>query len=161
MHLHNSITWINKIFISSIRPLSCSYWKKKGAVKLSYFRPISLIHSFAKLVSKVLANRLSLELPNLISMNQNAFIKKRCIHDNFKYVYQVIRDLQRRKIPTLFIKLDISKAFDTVSWAYLLGIMVYLGFPLCWRNWKVQHHHPSCATVKQGKKSDVLPCFFS
>jgi hypothetical protein len=38
----------------------------------------------------------------------------------------MIKDLHKRKIPTLFIKLDISKAFDTVNWPYLLNIMEHL-----------------------------------
>lgn len=52
------------------------------------YRPISLIHSFAKLVAKLLANRLAPELDKLIDVNQSAFIKRRSIHDNFKYVEQ-------------------------------------------------------------------------
>lgn len=50
------------------------------------FRPISLIHSFAKLITKVLALRLSIYIDKLISSAQSAFIKKRCIQDNYMYV---------------------------------------------------------------------------
>jgi hypothetical protein len=109
--------------------------KKINAERISDFRPISLIHSFAKFISKMLANRLAPELDKLVSLNQNAFIKKRCIHDNFLYVQQVIKDLHKRKIPSLFIKLDISKEFDTVNWSYLLDIMSFLGFGWRWREW--------------------------
>jgi hypothetical protein len=56
-----------------------------------------------------------------------------CIHDNFVYVQQVIKDLHKRKIPALFIKLDISKVFDIVSWPYLLDIMQFWGFGQRWR----------------------------
>jgi hypothetical protein len=50
------------------------------------------------------------------------------------YVQQVIKDLHKRKIPALLIKLDILKAFDTVSWPYLLDIiMQFLGFGQRWR----------------------------
>jgi hypothetical protein len=45
------------------------------------------------------------------------------------------RTCTRKKIPSLFIKLDISKAFDSVNWAYLLHVMQHLGFGLNWRNW--------------------------
>jgi hypothetical protein len=89
--------------------------KKPNAEKISDFRPMSLIHSFARLVYKLLANRLALEMNKIICYNQNAFIIKRCIHDNFIFVHQVIKDLHSKKIPALFIKLDISKAFDTVN----------------------------------------------
>jgi hypothetical protein len=91
--------------------------------KVSDYRPIILSHSFAKIVSKILTNRLGPELNHLISVNQTAFIKSRCIHDNFLYVQQVVQDLHKKKILSLFIKLDISKAFDIVSWSYLLEIM--------------------------------------
>jgi hypothetical protein len=43
------------------------------------YRPISLIHSFAKLLTKVLAMRLSVYIDKLISTTQSAFIRKRCI----------------------------------------------------------------------------------
>jgi hypothetical protein len=96
--------------------------KKDDPKLVSNYRLISLSHNFAKVVSKLLANRLALELEDLISVNQTAFIKKQCIHDNFMYVQEVIKHLHKRKIPFLFIKLDISKAFDTVNWAYLLTL---------------------------------------
>jgi hypothetical protein len=89
--------------------------KKPNAHKVKDFRPISLIHSFAKLITKMLANRLAPELGKLVSINQSAFIKKRCIHNNFLYVQQIIKDLHKKNILALFIKLDISKAFDMVN----------------------------------------------
>jgi hypothetical protein len=60
--------------------------KKSNPTKVTDFRPISLTHSFAKIVSKLFANRLEPELDHLISINQTAFIRDRCIHDNFMYV---------------------------------------------------------------------------
>jgi hypothetical protein len=43
--------------------------------------------------------------------------------------------MHRNKFPTLFIKLDITKAFDSVRWEYLLNLMAKLGFPTRWRDW--------------------------
>ena len=37
--------------------------------------------------------------------------------------------------PTLFLKLDIAKAFDTVRWDYLHEVMQWMGFELRWRAW--------------------------
>jgi hypothetical protein len=51
------------------------------------------------------------------------------------FVHQTIKELQRKKVHAIFIKLDISKPFDTVNWSYLLDIMTFLGFGLRWRNW--------------------------
>jgi hypothetical protein len=45
----------------------------------SDFRPISLINSFAKLITKTLSIRLSVHIDDLISNSQSAFIKGRYI----------------------------------------------------------------------------------
>jgi retron-type reverse transcriptase len=59
----------------------------------------------------------------------NAFIQKWSIHDNFLYVQRVIRKLHKSGQPALFVKLDISKAFDSLNWAYLLDVLKSRGFP--------------------------------
>jgi hypothetical protein len=89
--------------------------KKDDAISAKDFRPISLIHSFAKLITKILANRLAPLLDSLVAANQSAFIGGRCIHDNFILVQQSIKLFHKLKVPSLFLKLDISKAFDTIS----------------------------------------------
>jgi hypothetical protein len=76
------------------------------------FRPISLIHSFAKLLTKVLAIRLVVYIDKLISNSQSTFIRERCIQHNFLYVRGLARHYYRTKTPACLIKLDITKAFD-------------------------------------------------
>jgi hypothetical protein len=99
------------------------------------YRPISLIHNLSKIWSKLLANRLAPFLPDLVSNCQSAFVKKRSIHDNFLYIQNLIKELHSKKTPGLFLKLDISKAFDSVGWAYLIDVLKALGFGQKWRNW--------------------------
>lgn len=109
---------------------------KKGEASLvGDYRPISLIHSFAKLISKVQARRLAPELSSVISHTQSAFLKHRCLHDNFLFIRSLSRALHRRKIPSLLVKLDFARAFDSVSWDYLLELMQHLGFSARWRDW--------------------------
>jgi hypothetical protein len=108
--------------------------KKKDALAVNDFCPISLVHSFGKLITKILANRLAPYLDSLISTNQSAFVRGRCIHDNFILVQQTAKVLHRQKVPSLFLKLDISKAFDSVSWSFLLEVLQHLGFGCSWRN---------------------------
>jgi len=49
-------------------------------------------------------------------------------------VQQIIKVLHHRKIASLFLKLDISKAFDSVAWNFLLEILPHLGFAAAWCN---------------------------
>jgi hypothetical protein len=71
----------------------------------------------------------------MVSNYQIAFIKKRSIHDNFLYVQSTIREMHRHKTPTLFMKLDIHKAFDTINWSYLIEVLRALGFGQRWHEW--------------------------
>ena len=61
-------------------------------------------------------------------------IKKRSIHDNFIYTQNLVQCLHRQKIPALFLKLDISKAFDSVRWDYLMEVLEKMGFGVKWRS---------------------------
>jgi hypothetical protein len=108
--------------------------KKGDANRVGDFRPISLVHSFVKLVTKVLANRLRGHLDQLVSKSQSAFIKGRFIKDNFMMVQQTARFLHAQKQPRILLKLDISKTFDSVNWTFLLEVMERLGFGWIWRD---------------------------
>lgn len=63
--------------------------KNQAPSQVSDYRPISLINGVTKTITKILANRLAAHMNSLVSSAQNAFIKKRCIHDNFIYAQRV------------------------------------------------------------------------
>lgn len=109
--------------------------KKSLPLRVEDYRPISLIHSFSKLLTKCLANRLAVVLDGLVDRNQSAFIKGRCIQDNFRAVRLSCKTLHKRHIPSFLLKLDIAKAFDSVCWAFLLEILHLMGFGSRWRDW--------------------------
>jgi len=126
-------------------------------VEAKDYRPISLVHSFAKLVTKMMANRLAPYLDKLVATNQSAFTRGRCIHDNYMLVQQTIKILHRRKISSLFLKLDISKAFDSVDWSFLLEILAHLGFGAVWRNLVSNLlHSASTQVLLNGEPGDFI-----
>jgi hypothetical protein len=49
----------------------------------------------------------------LVKPNQSAFIKGRTIHDNFRAVQSTTKLLHARKRPTMLLKIDIARAFDS------------------------------------------------
>ena len=106
--------------------------KKDDATNIRDYRPISLVHSFAKFVTKPLANMLAGRLDQMITPNQSAFIKVWFILDNFMLVQYTTRFLHQQKQPRILLKLDITKAFDLVSWPFLLEVMQSLGFGPIW-----------------------------
>jgi hypothetical protein len=107
---------------------------KANAIEVKDYCPISLVHSFARLVTKLMANHLASRLPDMVSINQSAFDKGRSIHDNFLLVQQLARCLFKKKEPHILFMLDISKVSDSVSWAFLLEVLQNMGFGRKWRN---------------------------
>lgn len=53
---------------------------------------------------------------------------------NYLMVHHTIKHLHKKKVASLFLKLDVTKAFDSVSWAFLLDVLVHLGFGPRWCN---------------------------
>jgi hypothetical protein len=106
--------------------------KVDNPASLADFRPISLMHGVAKLFMKVLAIQLAKRIGELIAEGQSAFIRGRSIQDNFLYVQGIVRHFHRARFPLVFLKLDIARAFDSVSWTYLLDMLRARGFSAHW-----------------------------
>jgi hypothetical protein len=116
-------------FQSAIEALMVLLPKSSQASSMSDYRPISLIHLIGKLFSKVLANSLAPKLDDVVHPSQGAFFKGRLIHNSFHYVQGSAKMLHARRIPSLFVKVDITQAFDSVAWPFLLEILAHLVFP--------------------------------
>jgi hypothetical protein len=97
--------------------------KNPDAMEIKDYRPISLVHSFAKLFSKLMENRLRRKLCDVVSTNQSAFIRGRSLHDNFILVRQVARKINQRRQPGVLLKLDLTRAFDSISWSFLFEVL--------------------------------------
>lgn len=68
-----------------------------------------------KLLTKVLASRLSSVMTKVVSDNQSAFIKGRQISDCILITSEVFQALKSRKSRGLIFKIDFEKAFDSVN----------------------------------------------
>jgi hypothetical protein len=98
---------------------------------VSDFQPISLCNVLYKIISKVLANRLKMVFPRIISPSQSAFIPGQLIMDNILTAYETLHIMHTHlygKKGYMAVKLDMSKAYDRVEWNFLEEVMRRLGF---------------------------------
>ncbi|CAN6343200.1 unnamed protein product [Urochloa humidicola] len=119
--------------------------KHATAAKASDYRPICLQNCSLKIVAKMLTTRLQKEIPQLIDIDQTGFIKGRAIAENFIYALELIQCCNKRKLPTLVLKLDFAKAFNSVDWAALMEVLVARGFPAQWQ----RDGYPTCSVPQR------------
>nr|GEY48770.1 hypothetical protein [Tanacetum cinerariifolium] len=118
--------FVNSFFASGSMPqgANSSFFtlipKMSNLLSVKDFRPISLIGTHYKIISKLLANRLS------------------------KRDHPVV---QKEEKKMLIFKVDFEKDFDSVSWMYLDFILDSLGFGSKWRSWIRACLHSSRASI--------------
>lgn len=102
--------------------------KVKNTKEISDFRPISLGSFSSKIISKILANRLSLLLPRIINEEQFGFIKDRQTHESIAQPHEMVYLDTKMKGGNIIFKFDMSKAYDRLKWRFLLKMLRAMGF---------------------------------
>ncbi|GJR39917.1 RNA-directed DNA polymerase, eukaryota [Tanacetum coccineum] len=102
---------------------------------VSEFRPISLIGSLYKVITKILATRLSFVISDLISNVQTAFLPNRQILDGPFILNEILARCKHKHQQAMFLKVDFAKAYDSVRWDYLDDVLNAFGFGTLWRSW--------------------------
>uniref|UniRef100_A0A803QI43 Reverse transcriptase domain-containing protein n=1 Tax=Cannabis sativa TaxID=3483 RepID=A0A803QI43_CANSA len=98
--------------------------KIENTTKAVDFKPIACCSTVYKCISKLLYSRLSQVLLVLINQNQEAFVQGRSIAHNVMILQDLLKNYKRKNIsPRCTLNVDISKAYDTVSWKFLEALL--------------------------------------
>jgi hypothetical protein len=119
---------INSSFITLVPKIN-------NPTSVNDFRPISLLTSSIKLLTKLLADRLQQLILQLLHANQYGCIRSRTIQDCIAWCFEYIHQCQQSKREIIILKLDFAKAFDTIEHGAILTIMQHMGFPKKWLQW--------------------------
>ena len=118
---------INESLKTGKLPLSCrraavTLLPKKGDLQeLKNWRPVSLLCTDYKILSKALALRLSEMMASIIHPDQTYCVPGRLISDNVTLIRDVLELSNSLGIQTGLISIDQEKAFDRVENQYLWG----------------------------------------
>ncbi|XP_057779593.1 uncharacterized protein LOC130998178 [Salvia miltiorrhiza] len=133
---------VETFFEKSYLPVGCNSSvmvllpKKEVVHSVADLRPIVLSNFFFKIISKILANRLSIVASRYISDNQFGFISGRSIHDCIMIGSEGVNCMKRfGKGINMACKIDIKKAFDTLRWDFLLACLKVGGYDDKFINW--------------------------
>ncbi|XP_058783255.1 uncharacterized protein LOC131657925 [Vicia villosa] len=134
--------------------------KSKDAETLSDYRPIALANFKFKIITKILADRLASLLPSLISFEQKGFIKGRNIRDGICLTSEAINLLNNKSFSgNIALKIDITKAFDSISWKFILKTLNSFGFSSIFCNWiSIILHSATLSINFNGKLTGYFSC---
>ena len=109
-------------------------FKKGDPTLIPNYRPIALLNTDFKIISKVFADRLNSVAQYLIHPDQSA-LKGRFIGKNTRLMADVIHYLEKTNKKGAVILIDQEKAFDRVRWSYLEKLLSKLQFPPTMLKW--------------------------
>ena len=115
--------------------ITCIPKQNKSRINLKNWRPISLLNVIYKLASAVISNRLKKVLDNIINGNQKGFIAGRFLGENVRLIYDVLFESKKQNLPGLLLSIDFEKAFDTVSWKFIMKVLDYFNFGNSIKSW--------------------------
>ena len=144
---------------------------KQGIIKVLYkkgdprevrnYRPLTMLNTDYKILTKLLALRIAGVLDSIVSAPQLGFVPGRVITEASHLVKLVQAYLDETDEDGLLIALDFEKAFDSISWDYLHQSIEALGFgPNISRWYHILYNHcdPQERVIQaNGTRGDTFP----
>lgn len=100
-------------------------------VRVIHYWPISYCVVFYKVIAKVLVGRLASMIEDILDPAQVAFVWGLSIIENIHLAQEIFKE---KEMSTIYLKVDLQKAFDFIYWGFLQDEMISVGFPQ-WLTW--------------------------
>jgi hypothetical protein len=122
--------------------------KYKDPRMLKNWRPISLLNTDYKIITKLLANRIKKVLPSVIHPDQVAYLKKRFIGQNIRTILDIMGYTRLMDKKGIIAFLDFEKAFDTIQWNVIYDALRDFNVGECFISWvrTIYNQSEACVT---------------
>ena len=123
----------------------CPIYKKGERTNIANYRPITVLNTDYKVMTKTMANRLAEAAPTLVHRDQAGFIRGRSIHDQVKLAKLTLDYGRINEQNGAIIALDQEKAYDRILHPYLWKTLEKFGLPR-WFITTIQHLYQNATT---------------
>jgi hypothetical protein len=107
----------------------CPVFKKKDPTNISNYRPISVLNTDYKILTKVMALQLNDHAHTLIHSDQAGFIPRRSIFNHIRLAKAIINYAEVTEENGAIIALDQEKAYDKIRHDYLWRVLEAFHLP--------------------------------
>ncbi|PPR03685.1 hypothetical protein CVT24_007692, partial [Panaeolus cyanescens] len=107
----------------------CPIYKKNDKTDIANYRPITVLNTNYKILTRAMTTKLSNVVHNIIHPDQAGFMKKRSIADHTDLVHMLTYLCNTEEKNGAIICLDQEKAYDKIKHEYLWLTLEKFGFP--------------------------------
>ena len=107
----------------------CPLYKKGDMTEISNYRPITVLNTDYKIMTRVLTTRLTDAVPDLIHPDQAGFMRGRRIEDQTELVKMVLNNCEVNETNGVIVCLDQEKAYDKVRHDFIWKTLDKFDFP--------------------------------
>uniref|UniRef100_A0A8C8E244 Reverse transcriptase domain-containing protein n=1 Tax=Oryzias sinensis TaxID=183150 RepID=A0A8C8E244_9TELE len=126
----------------------------KDSTDCNSYRPLSMLNGDLRILTAILAKRLNKIITQIIHPDQTGFIAGRHYGNNLRRLLNIISHQKEGKPVTTVISLDAQKAFDRVSWKYLILTLKRFKFGPKFVDWiRTLYASPQAAVKVNGFRS--------
>ena len=101
---------------------------EKNSCLINWWRPISLLNTDIKVLSKVLSNRIKHLLPKIIFPDQSAFVSNRYIGEPIRQISDFLNYTDNNNISGILSEADFASAFDSIDYNFMFSLFKKFGF---------------------------------
>ncbi|MCO5597661.1 hypothetical protein L7F22_051742 [Adiantum nelumboides] len=124
-----------------------NHWRKEGSIQPNFnqgliklipkgqdrleirnYRPLTMLNSVYKVMAKALVLRIKYVVNQVVHPKQFGFVQGRSIHEAILNVITAIDWAAEQDQDYVMINMDLEKAYDRVSWDFILAVVDRLGF---------------------------------